>query len=77
MGQGEDTPSASRNFASVEFTIPSGKSLAWSCWLPTKGVRMRSSVCVSNWSSCVPDNRLEFARVAPDSQKRHALAHFV
>lgn len=67
MGQGEDMFSTSRNFASVEFTIPSGKSLAWSCWLLTKGVWTRSSVCASNWSNCVPNIRLE---AAPDSQKR-------
>jgi hypothetical protein len=73
MGQGEDIPSASRSSASVEFTIPSGKSLAWSYCLPTKGVRMRSSVCVSNWSSCVPNNLLEFARVARPTRKSDAL----
>lgn len=65
MRQGEDTSSVSRNFASVEFTIPSGKLLAWSRCLPMKGVRMPSSVCASNWSSYVPNNRLEFALARP------------
>lgn len=58
MGQGEEISSASRNFESVEFTRPNGKSLAWSCWLPTKGVQMRSSACASNWNNCVPNNAL-------------------
>ena len=63
--RGADTSSVSMNFASGEFTIPSGKLLAWSCCLPMKGVRMLSSVCVSSWSSCVPNNRLEFALARP------------
>jgi hypothetical protein len=73
MSQGKDTSSASRNFVSVGFMIPSGKLLAWSCCLLTKGVQMRSIACVSSWSSCVPNNRLEFARVARPIRKSDAL----
>lgn len=73
MGQGEGTSSASRNFVSVGFMIPSGKLLAWSCCLLTKGVQMRSIACVSSWSSCVPSNRLEFARSARPTRKSEAV----
>lgn len=68
MRQGEDTSSASRNFVCVGCMIPSGKLLAWSCCLLTKGGQMRSIACVSSWSNCVPNNRLEFARVARPAQ---------
>jgi hypothetical protein len=69
MDRGEDTFSASKNFVSVGFMIPSTKLLAWSCCLLTSGVQMRSIDCESSWSSCVPDN----APVARPIRKSDAL----
>lgn len=72
MNHGEDTCSVNKGCASVGSTIPSRKLPGWRHCLSMTGEQMLSSVCTSNWSSCVPDIRLEFATPRP-TRKSEAL----